>query len=130
MIEGSFNSCQQAIFISLKQHFSGKQQQQPCCRWRKRAHDQGSRPTSGDPRSCGFSHHAGKPPGFCTNGSAVVISSRELWAAIGDQHLAPGQISYHTVLSFIKLYGCLQGKRKKKGQVFLLNLSLTVQKMC
>lgn len=64
-----------------------------------------------------LSHHAGKPPGLCTNGSAVVISTRELQAAIGDQHLAPGQRPYHTVLSSIKLYRCLQGKGGREAGV-------------
>lgn len=112
------------MFISLKQHFPGKKQQ-PCCRQRKRAPDQGSRPASGDLWCWRFSPHTGEPPGLRTNGSTVVTSSRELWAAIGDQHLTPGQIPYHTVLSFIQLYGCLQGKGKKKRHVFLLILSLS-----
>lgn len=87
-----------------------------------------SKPASGDSWHCRFSHHTAKPPGFCTNSNTVVISTRELWTAIGDQHLAPGQtpVSYpHWALwNFMDVP---TGKRTKK-QVFLLILSLTARK--
>lgn len=87
-----------------------------------------SKPASGDSWHCRFSHHTAKPPGFCTNSNTVVISTRELWTAIGDQHLAPGQtpVSYpHWALwNFMDVP---TGKRTEK-QVFLLILSLTARK--
>lgn len=96
----------------------------------KVSHDQGSRPTSGDLQALDSVTMQEKPIGPQDHCSALSSPSRELQAAIGDQHLAPDQRPYHTVPSSIKLYRCLEGKEGRRQVFLLLILLLTVQKIC